>query len=393
MLTIKLAFRNITHAGLRTWLNVFILSFAFVLIIWTQGFNDGLGETMLTHTTKSEYGGGQYWQKVYDPYDPLTLDDAHASLTPALNKMVESNLATPILMVSGTIFSDGRIYSARLRGIDPTQEILDIPSKALQNADTLDAFPAFIGSRMAADIGLNQGDYIIIRWRDINGTFDAIDLKIVHIMHTKVPTIDVGQVWISLPKLQSMMQAPNEATIIVLKKNLENIPAGDDQWILKNLDFLTKELRDIVEQKTVSSSIFYAILVGMALLAVFDTQVLAIFRRRKEMGTMMALGMTRGKIIRLFTLEGFLHGVLALAAGAVYGIPLLYYSLKYGLDIPGMSQKSGLAIGSVLYPVYGLKLFIITFSILFISVLVVSYLPTRKITRLKPTDALRGKLS
>jgi len=49
----------------------------------------------------------------------------------------------------------------------------------------------------------------------------------------------------------------------------------------------------------------------MALLAVFDTQVLAIFRRRKEMGTLMALGMTRWDIISLFTLEGSLLGILA----------------------------------------------------------------------------------
>ena len=36
MLTIKLAFKNITHAGIRTWLNVFVLSFAFVLIVFTD---------------------------------------------------------------------------------------------------------------------------------------------------------------------------------------------------------------------------------------------------------------------------------------------------------------------------------------------------------------------
>ena len=33
MLIIKLAFRNIVGAGLRTWLNVFVLSLAFVIII------------------------------------------------------------------------------------------------------------------------------------------------------------------------------------------------------------------------------------------------------------------------------------------------------------------------------------------------------------------------
>ncbi len=46
----------------------------------------------------------------------------------------------------------------------------------------------------------------------------------------------------------------------------------------------------------------YVLLMGM-LLAIFDTQVLAAFRRRREMGTLMALGMLRSQIIGLFTLE------------------------------------------------------------------------------------------
>jgi putative ABC transport system permease protein len=36
-LAIKLAYRNLIGAGLRTWLNVIVLSFAFVVILWLRG--------------------------------------------------------------------------------------------------------------------------------------------------------------------------------------------------------------------------------------------------------------------------------------------------------------------------------------------------------------------
>ena len=42
MVIFKLALRNILGAGLRTWLNVFVLSLAFVSIIWMQGLIDGM---------------------------------------------------------------------------------------------------------------------------------------------------------------------------------------------------------------------------------------------------------------------------------------------------------------------------------------------------------------
>ena len=55
----------------------------------------------------------------------------------------------------------------------------------------------------------------------------------------------------------------------------------------------------------------WAILLMLAMLAVFDTQVLSIFRRQKEIGTYIALGMTRKQVVTLFTLEGAMHAVLA----------------------------------------------------------------------------------
>ncbi|MCP4568642.1 MAG: ABC transporter permease, partial [FCB group bacterium] len=67
MLVIKLAFRNIIGAGLRTWLNVFVLSFTFVAIIWIQGLIDGQRLQIIGNMIDVELGGGQFWHKSYDP--------------------------------------------------------------------------------------------------------------------------------------------------------------------------------------------------------------------------------------------------------------------------------------------------------------------------------------
>ena len=40
-LAFKLAYRNLIGAGLRTWLNVIVLSFSFVVIIWIKGVMAG----------------------------------------------------------------------------------------------------------------------------------------------------------------------------------------------------------------------------------------------------------------------------------------------------------------------------------------------------------------
>lgn len=393
MLTIKLAFKNISHAGFRTWLNVFVLSFAFVLIVFTEGFYDGMAQQVKDEMIDSEIGGGQFWQKNYDPYDPFSIEDSHSPLSQDIAYNVKKGNATPILIVTAAIFPKGHIQSALLKGIDPDQKIVNVPSSVLRNNPDTNSIPGLIGSRMSNNTGLMKGDFVSVRWRNINGTFDAADIKIAGVMNTDDQAIDRDQIWIPLNKMQSMMQAPGQATIVTISKNSTVIPTTNQDWKFKDHAFLLKDINDVLSRKKMTSAFMYLLLLGMALLAVFDTQVLAIFRRRKEMGTLMALGMTRWNIISLFTFEGSLLGILAFVVGSIYGIPLMAYLAKTGLGMPSMVQGAGMTIPPILYPKYGLRLYIVTTLILFVSVIIVSYLPTHRITKLKPTDALRGKLS
>lgn len=393
MLTLKLALRNITHAGLRTWLNVFVLSFAFVLIIWLQGLYDGMMKQVVHDMKEIDVGGGQFWQRDYDPYDPLTLEDAHAPLSDELQALVDQKKAVPILIVPAAIYPAGRVQSVILKGINPDQQIISLPTKVLGGAADETVIPAVIGSRMAKSNKLGIGDFVTVRWRDANGVFDAAEIQIVAVFSTNVQTVDNGQLWVPLAKLWDMMQLEGEASIVTLKQGLKEVPPGSPSWVYRDYDFLFAEINTLIETKKSGSSFMYVILMAMALLAVFDTQVLAIFRRRKEMGTLMALGMTRGRVIRLFTLEGSLHGLFAIILGAIYGIPFLAWQAKTGFAMPEVVEQGGFNMGTTLYPIYGAGLFISTGLLLFISVVIVSFLPTRRIAKLKPTDALRGRAS
>ncbi len=386
----KLALKNIFGAGLRTWLNVVALSFSFVAIIFLQGLYNGMNNQMEKATVDAQYGGGQYWQSDYDPYDPLTLNDAHGEIPGDLQKLIDDKKAAPILIRQATIYPNGRFQNVLLKGITPNQTVLSIPTFALiTNEETI---PALIGSRMAKSTGLNTGDYITVRWRDTKGTFDANEVKIVKVIKTNVPDIDNGQLWIPIDKMRKMTEMPNEATIIVLEKDSQ-FSESVANWKYKDLDFLMRDLKALFITKSIGGSIFYMVLLFLAMLAIFDTQVLSIFRRKKEMGTLMALGMTRSNIIQLFTLEGAIHAVLAAGVAAVYGIPLLTWVAATGYGLPEATDSYGFAIGNRIFPSFTAGLVIGTTLLVLIVTTIVSYMPTRKIAKLKPTDALRGKLT
>ena len=386
----KLAYKNIMGAGLRTWLNIFILSLAYFTIIAMQGLFLGWQEDASREMKNWDFAGGQYWQQNYDPFDPFTLEDSHGTIPEDLQKLISEGNAIPILFSPATIYPEGRMRNIVLKGIDPEQSLLELPTEYLKKSD--DDISCIVGSGFADNLNIKAGDYLVLRWRDKNGTYDASDIKVAHVFHTTVLTVESNQIWISLLTLQEMLGLPNEATIIT-KKN-EMYCKEFSGWQYRDLDFLLLDLTNMIQAKTVGSSIMYAILLFLAMIAIFDTQILAIFRRRKEMGTMMAMGMTRPKIIQLFTLEGVLHAILAIFMGAIYGIPLLRHFEKVGMQLGADAKEWGLSgLDDALYPVYGWKLVVGTIILVLITTTIVSFLPTRRIAKLKPTDALRGKMT
>jgi ABC-type lipoprotein release transport system permease subunit len=335
-----------------------------------------------------EIGAGQYWHKDYDPFDQFTLENAHAPVPAELIPEIESAGAVPILISSGTIYPSGRMQPVLIKGIPPGQSLLSLPTNRL---DTLvDAIPAIIGSNMAFASKLSVGDMVVLRWRDSRGTFDAAQIYITRVFQTNVPTVDAGQVWLPLDTLQSMLAMPGEITLLSFRSH----PPPDESgtWKVMPVKSLVADIESMIRTKSASQSIFYGILLLLALLAVFDTQILSIFRRQKEIGTYIALGYTRKEVAGLFTIEGAMHAVLAIIVGTLYGLPFFIWQSHEGWKLPVNSADYGFSIASVLYPVYSAGLILSTMLLIFITTLIVSYLPSRRIAKMNPTEALRGKL-
>lgn len=382
-LAFQLAYKNLMGAGLRTWLNVIVLSFAFVLIIFYNGLIDGWNQQASVDGIEWEYGNGQLRHADFDLMDPFTLQDAHGSLHDAQTK----NL-TPILIRQGTVYPQGRMMSVALKGIDVRQNILKLPTHLL--AESKADIPAIIGKRMATSLNMKEGDEVLMRWRDKNGTFDAVNITIAGIFDSYVPTIDAGQIWISIDKLWQMTGLENHATMYIA--NAEYVDKPIPGWKFESQKALLKELTDIIEMKKVSGSVMYGLLMTIALLAIFDTQVLSIFRRQREIGTYIAMGMTRWQVVSLFTMEGSMYSFMATILGAIYGIPLLLYIAWKGIGMPAASQEMGIIVADRIHPVYGLGLILGTVLLVVAASTIVSFLPSRKIAKMNPVDALKGKL-
>mgnify|MGYP002852570195 CR=1 FL=1 len=386
----KIAIKNLLGAKLRTWLNVFVTSISFFMIIFLSGVYDGMREHAKNVSIDTEIGGGAYWHPKYDPMDPMVLEDAHSIPARSIMQLVDKNQAVPILISQASIYPDGRLIPVFMKGITPNQNTINLPTYTL-NVDS-GSIPVLIGKGMANYTKLEIGDSFTIRWLDANGSYDADEGTVVHIMDTENFKVDMGQIWIPLNKAQSMLDMKNEATYVIYDKGISMLDEHGD-WIHRDVKYLIRDMEALIEADEPNARVMYAVLLSLAAMGIFNAQILSIFRRKKEIGTFMALGMTRSKVVGLFTLEGGLNALFAIIVTIIFFGPVLLYCSIYGIPLPMDYSDMGLVIAKRLMPVYSLGLLISTTILVSIVVIIISYIPSRKISKMKPTDALRGKVT
>ena len=389
----KIAIKNLLGAKLRTWLNVFVTALSFFMIILFSAMYDGMREHAKQVTIDTEIAGGAYWHPEYDPMDPMTFEDAHSIIPRDLKLLVDQKKAVPVLVSQASIYPNGRIMPVIMKGITPEQNIVNMPTQMLVGHEEV-TIPVLIGRSMAKDANLEVGDAFTIRWLDADRTYDADEGTVVHIMDTENFKLDMGHIWVPLKKAQTMLAMEEEATYVTYAEGLSVVKNKHD-WIPRDVKYLIRDMEALIEADEPNAAIMYIILLCFAAMGIFNAQVLSIFRRGREIGTLMALGMTRTRVVGLFTLEGGLNAFLAAIMTVILFGPLLWYFGNNGiwLGVDYSDGAMGIIVEKYLIPVYSVGLVVTTTIIVSIIVLIVSYLPSRRIARMKPTDALRGKVT
>ncbi len=386
----NLAIKNLIGAGMRTWLNVFVTAVSFFMIIFISGMYDGMRSHAKQVTIDTEVAGGAYWHPKYDPLDPFSYEDSHGIPPEEIRDLIKNEKAFSILVSQASIYPRGRMMPVMMKGIEPEQSIINLPTRSLLK-ETDGLIPVLMGNSMANYTKLKVGDSFAIRWLDANRTYDADEGLIVYIMETENFKVDMGTIWIPLERAQTMLDMKNEATYITFAKNISTVQEKEN-WIYRDVDYLMRDMEAMIAADEPNARIMYAILLALAGMGIFNSQILSIFRRRKEIGTLMAIGMTRSRVVGLFTLEGGMNAFFALIMTLVLGGPVFIYFSMYGIPLPIDYTEMGLIMAKRLIPVYTMGLFVSTTLFISFVVLVLSYLPSRRIAKMKPTDALRGKV-
>ncbi len=384
---LRIAWKNFIGQGMRAVLNTLVTALTLIAVVFNISMYNGFQGQVTRNMVRTDVAGGHYRMKDFDILSPTQWED-YTFTVPDKIRDAPPNERAEVLVLQGQIFPKRRLFPVQLRGIAMDQSLIDLPLDKLRELgpEIGEKVAVVIGQKMADKAHLNVGDTVVMKWRDKYGVVDARDAFVADVVPIINPRIDDGLIWLRLDHLRQLTSRPNEVSWVAV---------NGDRGPIESLEFLSQEelmqdILNLIEHDRRYSKIMWVILIFLAGIGVFNTQILNIFKRQKEIGTLMALGMTPRQLVRLFTLEGSLAALVSVTVALVLGTLIFSWFQSVGLDISHLRETSIPVNERILLEIRPLEVLWSTVVIVSIMILV-SWIPVRKISRLDPTLALRGK--
>lgn len=320
----KLAFRNMKRHNNRTAMTTAILTFGIILLVYMSSLSIGVKESMANLTSQTL--GGDIW---------ISLDEG-----------ISAPEAKELQKVSGvnelaTFRSDSLIWQ-----LGDEKRLLPINSVTREN---IKSFPLFTTDQ---PVKLEKPNTIVLGsaafdvWGgNIGGKleFDTKDgpqkMEVVGV----VDTMRQGG-YIAFTNEQNFAEIvgsskPNQVLLLTDHGKTEEIK----QAILNNDDLTVNTVLTLPEEIAASEQqmeeIFFMlnalVVLGVMVagIGILNTLLMNMLERIREIGTMRALGFTRGQLRKMMMSEAFFIGAIAAFIGVILGILLIFITTLQEIDI------------------------------------------------------------
>jgi putative ABC transport system permease protein len=228
-----------------------------------------------------------------------------------------------------------------------------------------------------------------------DGYQNAVELKIVGVIKEKAAQANTRLVYLSQEKAQELLYMEDEVTEIVLKTSDDSQIMALSNTVgnlLKPRGLETNTWMDISsffvgvmeKQNAVVFAlclIFYCIVIS----SIANTMVLSLFERKKEIGTMMAIGIKSRHVIKLLVTESAIIGFVGSFSGVLLSAIIITILNKTGMNY---KPPAGEVVVTI-YPLINATFMLLSFILGIISAIIGSIYPASKVLKVNPIDALR----
>jgi len=411
---LRIAWRNLWRNTRRTALTSGGVAFAVFLVSAAMCLQLGSYHTMKETATGLLAGHLQIQHADYR--DSQRLEDALPAAAALLAQAgaVPGVAAASARVETFALASVGeRSFGARIIGLDAAAErqAVDLHERIVAGRHIQSAEDAVLGTVLARNLGVAVGDEVVLLGTARQGGVAVLVVNVAGLLQSGMVELDRSLLLADLAAVQNAFDLTDRAHRIVVRttdvEEAETIAAAvrrtlparwpddaaEDAAPLQTLTWrdVLPELHQAIEIDRLSAVLFYWLIMILVAFSVVNTFIMTVFERRREFGMLLAIGMRPGRIMLMLQWEALFMWGIGTAAGLALAGALVAWLADTGIYLGADMERlaSEMYMPARLYPVFAWQALLTAPVVMLAGTQLAAVLPSLRIRRIRPVDALR----
>lgn len=410
-LILKLAFLNVLRNKRRTFITVLAIMFGCVSIIIYGGYIEATYVGVKNQFIYSGMGHIQIFKKGYnqfgniEPEKYMLAPETVEKVQGIISKYPETKIVAKKIGFSG-LLNNGNISNGIFgNGVEAEKEY-DI--NHLKDTETIDILRGdkllsdqigyvMLGEALADSFDVDTGDSLTLISTTIDGAVNATDIQVGAIVTTGDTEMDQRYIVANLKDIQILKDTQKvtrlnvvldetESTLLVRKRMEQDFEKAGLSLELKSWNEMADFYHQIVGYYEDAFLVISLIILMVVVIGIANTMTMSVMERTPELGTLRALGNSRGQLVKLVFSESIYIGIIGSALGLAMGIIIAEgITAMHFMQPPPPGCTRGYPYEIFYTAPLLAKTFLIGLSAAFFSCIY----PAIKASRLKIVDALR----
>ncbi|MGD9201119.1 MAG: FtsX-like permease family protein, partial [Chitinispirillia bacterium] len=375
-----------------------------------RGFVGGMLQSIVKNSTKNETGHirittREFYEK--SRFMPVTENIVNPEKIITMIRNNE-NIQKDLLLITerinfGVLLNNkGNNRSAMVLSGDPDieKELLLLQNSLLPGGKYIrNERETILGANLADALNLDIGDTLKVMTQGSDYALHLRKFKISGIFKTGLNMLDNRLFQIPLhdaKKLLRMGDATQQIIIMLRDYTKADKIAGQIRTILNDDDLAVVSWTEhgqwasMVEKASVIYNFIYFFIAFLGAFIITNIMMMVVLERKKEIGIIKSMGISRKEVMILFLFEGIFLGFIGSIAGITIGMIINVYFAVRGFDMTKMMGSFNFPIDPVLYFDISVTSLL---NVLLIGILVsalVSMLPSWRASRMNAVDAIKS---
>ena len=387
------------------------MALGLALLIFSRTLSDGAHDDWVVSGVRLGSGHviieGDGYRDSGSLDDRLGGDDLVA-VTSALSSTEGIGEASTRLEVAGLASSTDGAVPVRILGVDPASELgfsrIGIEPRSGRYLQEGDRLHAFVGQKLAQRLGLDLNARFVLTAQGATGDIEGQLVRLVGTYQTGLDELDEGLVHIPMATARDWLGVGESATSVslLLVDEAETEPVVEslrEALMGRSVSVLgwheaMPELDSLIRLDDAGDWVFHGILFAIVAVAILNAVFMSVLHRRRELGLLHSLGLSRFQTGAVVFLEGFFITAASGFIGMILGFAVVWLFFRDGLDfssmMPGDFTFSGVVMNPVLVPVIEMKHILQSLFFMGLIGVAASLYPAWVAGRLDPAEAVKA---